>query len=111
MLICFCPLAIVESQRRRVCRNGFEPFGGLKSAFRAANEGHSSQQEVKIVHSFGSSSESSTMAMAGDLEIVCVAFDVLYVKDQVPLSPPSSPILSSDDPLILKVEIGNVHPD
>ena len=83
------------------CRRGFEPFGGLKSAFRAANDGVAASSAIKFDSGFESSSSQSGMeALAGDLEIVCVAFDLLFYKDQVGHFASFTPVLGQSSSLL-----------
>ncbi len=63
------------------CSNRFEPFGGLKSAINAAREGRPPDTILRVDDL--DLPEGFEPGRVGDVELVYVAFDILYVDDGV----------------------------
>ena len=71
-----------------MCRKKFEPFGGLKSAFKLANSAAPITARVNIAargedDDSQPSEDDPAMPTVADLEIMYVAFDVLFAGGQV----------------------------
>lgn len=70
------------------CSMRFEPFGGLKSAFKMANESSDANTRLEMTEVYRRSSivehdpDYETPALQ-DIEIICIAFDVLHNGKEV----------------------------
>lgn len=69
----------------RACRKVFEPFGGLKSAFTAARDGKSADTQIEMARGEGlfTSNPDYIAPLVGDIELVFIAFDILFVDEEV----------------------------
>ena len=66
----------------------FEPFGGIRSAFTAAKEGKPVDSQIEMASSEGlfTSDPDYAPPCVGDIELVFIAFDILFVDEEVRLS-------------------------
>ncbi|GLI63887.1 hypothetical protein VaNZ11_007004 [Volvox africanus] len=71
-------------------RQVFEPFGGLSSAMDAINRGAapSERMKMKMGTSINTSDPDYVFPTAADVEVIFVAFDVLYIDDSSVLDKP-----------------------
>lgn len=67
------------------CRKVFEPFGGIRSAFTAARDGKPVDSQIEMASSGGlfTSDPDYAPPCVGDIEIVFIAFDILFVDEEV----------------------------
>jgi len=67
------------------CRKVFEPFGGIRSAFSAARDGKPVNSQIEMASSEGlyTSDPDYTPPYVGDIELVFIAFDILFVDEEV----------------------------
>jgi len=67
------------------CRKVFEPFGGIRSAFSAARDGKPADSQIEMASSEGlyTSDPDYTPPCVGDIELVFIAFDILFVDEEV----------------------------
>ena len=67
------------------CRKVFEPFGGLKSAFTAARDGRSVDTQIEMARGEGlfTADPDYIAPTVGDIELVFIAFDILFMGDEV----------------------------
>ncbi len=67
------------------CRKVFEPFGGIRSAFTAAKDGKAIDSQIEMASSEGlfTSDPDYTPPCVGDIELVFIAFDILFVEEEV----------------------------
>ena len=67
------------------CRKVFEPFGGIRSAFTAAKDGKSVDSQIEMASSEGlyTSDPDYAPPCVGDIELVFIAFDILFVDEEV----------------------------
>ena len=68
-------------------RKVFEPFGGIRSAFTAAKDGRPVDSQIEMASSEGlyTSDPDYAPPCVGDIELVFVAFDMLFVDQEVRL--------------------------
>ena len=66
-------------------RKVFEPFGGIRSAFTAAKDGRPVDSQIEMASSEGlyTSDPDYAPPCVGDIELVFVAFDMLFVDQEV----------------------------
>ncbi|DBA75732.1 TPA: hypothetical protein ACH3X1_010149 [Trebouxia sp. C0004] len=71
---------IVWNKTRKV----FEPFGGIRSAFSAARDGKPVDSQIEMASSEGlyTSDPDYTPPCVGDIELVFIAFDILFVNEE-----------------------------
>ena len=69
------------------CRKVFEPFGGIRSAFTAARDGKPVDSQIEMASSDGlfTSDPDYAPPCVGDIELVFIAFDILFVDEEVRL--------------------------
>lgn len=67
------------------CRKVFEPFGGLKSAFTAARDGRSVDTQIEMARGEGlfTADPDYIAPTVGDIELIFIAFDILFMGDEV----------------------------
>ena len=68
------------------CSCKFEPFGGIKSVFNAAKEVRPKGETLDLRSEFMSSQPDYIVPTFGDIEVIYIAFDVLYCDNQVKLT-------------------------
>lgn len=63
----------------------FEPFGGIRSAFSAAKDGKPMDSTIEMASSEGlyTSDPDYNPPCVGDIELVFIAFDILFVDEEV----------------------------
>ena len=63
----------------------FEPFGGLKSAFTAARDGRSVDTQIEMARGEGlfTADPDYIAPTVGDIELIFIAFDILFMGDEV----------------------------
>lgn len=66
-------------------RKVFEPFGGIRSAFTAARDGKPVESQIEMASSEGLyiSDPDYALPCVGDIELVFIAFDILFVDEEV----------------------------
>ncbi|DBA86388.1 TPA: hypothetical protein ACH3X2_005613 [Trebouxia sp. C0005] len=77
---------IVWNKTRKV----FEPFGGIRSAFSAARDGKPVDSQIEMASSEGlyTSDPDYNPPCVGDIELVFIAFDILFVDEESVINRP-----------------------